>query len=120
MYPLNQLKTLVSCGRDPARSLPFRRGFLLIPLILAAFSLTQVQAAVNSPDPGNPPPTNTADGAGALQSVTIGTFNSAFGFFSLLALTDAQFNTGVGAGALLVNNAADNTAVGAGALLTNS
>ncbi len=34
MYPLNQLKTLVSCGRDPARSLPFRRGFLLIPLIL--------------------------------------------------------------------------------------
>jgi hypothetical protein len=120
MYPLNQLKTLVSCGRDPARSLPFRRGFLLIPLILAAFSLTQVQAAVNSPDPGNPPSTNTRDGASSLASITIGTFNSAFGFFSLLALTDAQFNTGVGAGALLVNNADDNTAVGAGALLTNS
>jgi len=120
MYPLNQLKTLVSCGRDPARSLPFRGGFLLLPLILAAFTLTQVQAAVNTPDPGSVPPTNTADGAGALQSITSGTFNSAFGFFSVLALTDAQFNTGVGAGALLLNNASDNTAVGAGALLTST
>lgn len=120
MYSLNQLKTLVSCGRDPARSLPFRRGFLLIPLMLAAFTLTQVQAAVNSPDPGNPPATNTRDGQGALQSITSGSFNSAFGFFSLLLLTDAQFNTGVGAGALLANNATENTAVGAGALLTNT
>jgi hypothetical protein len=120
MYPLNQLKTLVSCGRDPARSLPFRRGFLLIPLILAAFTLTQVQAAVNTPDPGSVPATNTADGASALGSITSGTFNAAFGFFSLLLLTDADFNTGIGAGALLVNNASDNTAVGAGALLTNS
>ena len=119
MYPLNQLKTLVSCGRDPARSLPFRRGFLLIPLILAAFTLTQVQAVVNTPDPGSVPATNTADGDSALASITSGTFNAAFGFFSLLVLTDADFNTGIGAGALLLNNASDNTAVGAGALLTN-
>ena len=121
MYPLNQLKTLVSCGRDPARSLPFRRGFLLIPLMLGAFTLTQVQAAVNSPDPGNPPATNTADGLNALLSATSGaTFNAAFGFDALLLVTDADFNTGVGAGALLLNNAADNTAVGAGAMLTNA
>jgi len=120
MYPLNQLKTLVSCGRDPARSLPFRRGFLLIPLILAAFTLTQVQAAVNTPDPGSVPATNTADGASALASITSGTFNAAFGFDALLLLTDADFNTGLGAGALLINNASDNTAVGAGAMLTNS
>ena len=120
MYSLNQLKTLVSCGRDPARSLPFRRGFLLIPLMLAAFTLTQVQAAVNTPDPGSVPPTNTADGAGALQSITSGTFNSAFGFFSVLALTDAQFNTGVGAGALLSNTTGINTtACGAFALFSN-
>src|SRR4029450_14099699 len=52
MYPLNQLKSLASCGRDPARSLPFRRGFLLLPLILAAVTLSQVQAAVDTPDPG--------------------------------------------------------------------
>src|SRR6266513_4724639 len=64
MYPLNQLKTLVSCGRDPARSLPFRRGFLLIPLILAAFTLTQVQAAVDTPAPTAVLPNGqTADGA---------------------------------------------------------
>ena len=47
-------------------------------------------------------------------------FNSAFGFESLLILTDASFDTGIGAGALLVDNGGTNTAVGAGALLTNS
>ena len=47
MYSLIELKTLVSCGRDPARSLPLRRGFLLIPLILACFAfLPQMQARV--------------------------------------------------------------------------
>jgi len=64
---------------------------------------------------------NTSDGANALGSLTpAGQFNSAFGFVSLLVLTDADFNTGIGAGALLLNNAPDNTAVGAGAMLTNA
>jgi len=121
MYPLNQLKTLVSCGRDPARSLPFRRGFLLIPLILVSFALCQqAQSAIETPDPGAKPPGTTADGQDALLSITTGQFNSAFGFFSLLVNTDANFNTGIGAGALLLNNADENTGVGAGALLTNS
>src|SRR5438034_1715408 len=124
MHSLNQLKTLVSCGRDPARSLPLRRGFLLIPLILVSFALCQrVQAAPSpeTPDPGALPLSNTADGASALASITsAGIYNSAFGFFSLLVQTDADFCTGVGAGTLLLNNANENTAVGAGALLTNS
>ena len=124
MYPLNQLKTLVSCGRDPARSLPFRRGFLLIPLILVSFALCQQAQAAPSPetpDPGPKPLSNTADGDSALSSVTsAGIYNSAFGFFALLVNTDADFNTGIGAGALLLNNANENTGVGAGALLTNS
>jgi hypothetical protein len=123
MYPLNQLKTLVSCGRDSARSLPLRRGFLLIPLILVSFALSQqVQAAPNpeTPDPGSVPLSNTADGQGALQSITSGIYNSGFGFFSLLVNSTASFNTGIGAGALLLNNANENTGVGAGALLTNS
>src|SRR5438093_1599601 len=123
MYPLNQLKTLVSCGRDPARSLPFRRGFLLIPLILVAFALCQqTQAAPNpeTPDPGAKPLSNTADGQGALQSVTSGLYNSAFGFLSVLSNTNANFNTGIGAGALLLNNANENTAVGAGALFSGT
>jgi hypothetical protein len=117
MYSLNQLKTLVSCGRDPARSLPFRRGFLLIPLMLACFALSPVTQAATDIDRGGG---NTSDGNSALLSLTTGTFNSAFGFFSLLVNTDADFNTGIGAGALLLNNANENTGVGAGALLTNS
>jgi len=121
MYSLNQLKTLVSCGRDPARSLPFRRGFLLIPLMLVCLALSPVAQAVSPLAPDiDRGGGNTSDGNSALNSLTSGTFNSAFGFFSLLLLTDADFNTGIGAGALLVNNAQDNTAVGAGALLTNS
>jgi hypothetical protein len=122
MYPLNQLKTLVSCGRDPARSLPFRRGFLLIPLMLVCFALSPQTQAVNepnTPDPGSVSPTNTADGASALSGAT-GFYNSAFGFIALLSNGASSFNTGVGAGALLLNTALEQTAVGAGALLSNT
>jgi hypothetical protein len=38
---------------------------------------------------------------------------------SLLSNADANFNTGVGAGVLLVNTASENTGVGAGALFSN-
>jgi hypothetical protein len=63
---------------------------------------------------------NTADGQLALGSVTTGIYNSAFGLYSLLSLTDGNFCTGLGAGTLLVNTADQNTAVGAGALLSNA
>jgi uncharacterized coiled-coil protein SlyX len=122
------------------------RGFVLIPLILVCFALCQqvqsatdtpkqsgtdtpkqsaadtpeqVQSAPDTPDPNPLPATNTGDGQGALQSITTGMYNSAFGIFSLLSLTDGNFCTGVGAGALLSNTASENTAVGAGALLSN-
>ncbi|HET6888865.1 MAG TPA: hypothetical protein VFH87_13195 [Candidatus Udaeobacter sp.] len=126
MYPLNQLKTLVSCGRDPARSLPLRRGFLLIPLILVSFALSpnaQAAPAPQTPDPGSVPlgVLNTADGHNALFSATAASVgNSAFGGFSLFALTTGTFNTGVGVLALDLNNADFNTAVGAAALLFNN
>jgi hypothetical protein len=121
MYPLNQLKTLVSCGRDPARSLPFRRGFLLIPLILVCFALSpQMQAALHPPPDGGYANGNTAEGDSALSGLTGGFYNSGIGFLALLSNGSANFNTGVGAGALLLNTAAENTAVGAGTLLTNS
>jgi hypothetical protein len=120
MYPLNQLKTLVSCGRDPARSLPLRRGFLLIPLMLVCFALSPQTQAVSPPPDGGYAGGTTAEGDSALLSLTSGIYNSGFGIFSLLVNTDASFNTGLGAGALLLNNANENTGVGAGALLTNS
>jgi hypothetical protein len=127
MYPLNQLKTLVSCGRDPARSLPLRRGFLLIPLILVSFALspnTQAAPAPETPDPGKgllKGTLNTADGDRALLHATaVSLANSAFGAFSMFSLTTGSLNTAVGVAALDVNNADNNTAVGAAALLLNT
>src|SRR5207248_9512491 len=89
---------------------------------LVCFGLCrQVQSGTDTPDPGGSLPTsNTADGQGALGSLTTGLYNSAFGFLSVLSLSDGNFDTGVGAGALLVDNGGTNTAVGAGALLNNS
>lgn len=137
MYPLNQLKTLVSCGRDPARSLPFRRGFLLIPLVLVGFAFSpQLRAACDSPDPGCPGGSlaegfdallsnssgiyNTGIGAYSMLSNTSGSLNTALGAGTLFSNVDAIEGTAVGAGALFVNNAANNTAVGAFAGFSNS
>src|SRR5438094_6045051 len=88
---------------------------------LVCFGLCQqVQSATDTPDPGSVPTSNTADGQGALGSLTTGLYNSALGFLSVLSVSDANFDTGVGAAALLVDNGGTNTAVGAGALLNNS
>ena len=114
MYSLIQLKTLASRGRGPARSLPLRRGFLLIPLILACFAfLPRTQA---SPDPILPFASNTADGAAALQFVP-GGFNSAFGWESQAFNGSSFFGTSFGAASLAIYNATNATAVGTGALM---
>jgi hypothetical protein len=100
------------------------RNTILIPILsaLACFALCQqVQSATDIPEPKDDvvPVTNTADGQNALLSITSGIYNSAFGFDALLVLSDASFDTGVGAGALLLDNGGTNTAVGAGALLND-
>ena len=66
MYSLNQVNKLVSCGRDPARSLPFWRGFLLIPLILVCFAFAPQTRAVSPAPDGGYPGFNTAEGDQAL------------------------------------------------------
>ena len=120
MYPLIQFKTLVSCGRDPARSLPLRRGFLLIPLILGCFALSpQTQAVSPAPD-GAYPNFTTAEGQKALQNLVGGVANTGLGAFALFSDVNGSFNTGVGAGALDLNTADSNTATGAAALLLNT
>ena len=121
MYSLNQVNKSVSCGRDPARSLPFWRGFLLIPLILVCFALSgQAAPSPQTPDPGSVnDPFGTADGKSALNNVNGGFGNSAFGWFSLSVDATGSFNTGAGAGALALNNADSNTAVGAAAMILN-
>jgi hypothetical protein len=96
------------------------RGLLLIPLILVCFALSPQMLALSPPPDGGYPNGNTAEGDSALSGLTGGFYNSAVGFLSLLSNADASFNTGVGAGTLLVNTAGENTATGAGALLSNT
>jgi hypothetical protein len=126
MYSLNQVNKLVSCGRDPARSLPFWRGFLLIPLILLCFAFAPQTQAGAQPDALTPPPDgcypgfNTAEGCQALNSLIGGLGNTAIGWRANFLNLGASFNTGVGVGALVLNGADENTGVGAVALLLNT
>jgi hypothetical protein len=123
MFSLLQLKTLVSCGREPAYSLPLRRTFLLIPLILVCFAFSpQAHAAtdVSPPPDGGYPNFTTAEGSNALRNLTSGAGNSGFGWFSLFSDTTASFNTGLGAGTLALNNGEANTATGVAALILNT
>ena len=87
--------------------------------VLACFALLPAQAVSPAPD-GCYPNLTTAEGCGALNSLTTGAANTALGWRSLFSTTDGSFNTGVGAGALVLNNGSSNTAVGAAALLLNT
>jgi BclA-like protein len=123
MFSLLQLKTLVSCEREPAYSLPLRRTFLLIPLILVCFAFSpKAHAAtdVSPPPDGGYPNFTTAEGSNALRNLTSGAGNSGFGWFSLFSNTTASFNTGLGAGTLALNNGEANTATGVAALILNT
>ena len=74
-----------------------------------------------SPAPdGCYPNFTTAEGCNALNFLTTGAGNTGVGWRSLFSNAAASFNTGVGAGALLLNNADSNTAFGAAALLLNA
>ena len=87
--------------------------------VLACFALLPAQAISPAPD-GCYPNLTTAEGCGALNSLTTGAGNTALGWRSLFSTTDGSFNTGVGVGALVLNNGSSNTAVGAVALLLNT
>jgi trimeric autotransporter adhesin len=120
MYPLNQLKTLVSCGRDPARSLSLRRGWVLILLALGSFAFSPMAQAVVPPPDGGYPGFNTAEGQNALFSLAGGVWNTALGGFSLFSDTTGGANTAVGLNALRFNQTGtSNTAVGVQALYVN-
>src|SRR5262249_32982149 len=62
----------------------------------------------------------TAEGCDALSSLTIGAGNTALGWRSLFLTTTGSFNTGVGGGALALNNGNSNTAAEVAALLLNT
>jgi Chaperone of endosialidase len=95
---------------------------VVVALLLARFAVQLVPNAfgVVPPPDGGYPNFTTAEGTRALQNLTSGAGNTGVGWYSLFSVTDAGFNTGVGAGTLTLNIAHENTAIGAGALLSNT
>src|SRR5256714_14920939 len=100
-----------------------RLGFLLIALVCLALSPVS-QAA---PPPGKAPPDgdlgngNTAEGTGALFSLTTGINNTAMGFDALFSNTTGFNNTATGWKALFSNTTGGyNTATGLNALFRNT
>ena len=79
----------------------------------------QVQAVTPPPD-GCYSNFTTAEGCNALQNLATGSGNTGVGYFALFGTFIGNFNTGLGAGALILNNSDSNTAVGAGALALNT
>ncbi len=76
--------------------------------------------AVSPPPDGCYPGFTTAEGCNALTHLTGGAANTGLGWYALFGTSTANYNTGVGAGALVLNNADSNTAVGTAALLFNT
>jgi hypothetical protein len=100
-----------------------RRGLFLIPLVLAlaglAFSATA--RALNPPPDGGYFNETTAEGDGALFSLTTGFGNTALGFYALHSDTEGSFNTATGRNALRFHITGNhNTATGGAALVFNT
>ena len=100
---------------------PLRRGFLLLPLVLAWFALSPAARAVLPAPDGGYSGNNTAEGTDALFSLTFGTDNTATGFDALYSNTTGNNNTATGVDALHSNTTgSDNTANGLAALYSNT
>src|SRR5437870_885981 len=102
---------------------------LLIALVLACFGLSPAaRAQLPSPAPdGGYPNANTAEGNGALLSLTTGSHNTAMGFHALYSSTEGTDNTAVGYQALYSMTGStfeqadtQNTAIGSQALYSNT
>jgi hypothetical protein len=100
-----------------------KKGNILttILLVLACFALSPAARALNPPPDGGYFNQTTAEGDGALFSLTTGFGNTALGFKALNSDTTGQLNTATGRNALLNNTTGDNnTADGSGALISNT
>ena len=91
----------------------------ILPVLACLAPLPRAQAVNPAPD-GCFPNFTTAEGCDALSSLTTGAGNTGLGWRALFTDSTGNFNTAVGAGALVLNNADSNTAVGAAALLLNT
>ncbi len=122
--PIHLAKAFRSAKDSPNRC-QLRRGFFLLALVLAWFTPSPVTEAINPPPDGGYPNQNTAEGKGALFSLTIGGFdnqdNTAIGFDALFSSTNTFFNTAVGSQALFSSTSSEaNTAVGYKAMFGNT
>jgi Chaperone of endosialidase len=99
---------------------PWRRGFLLIPLVLGCFALSPAAQAVTPAPDGGYPGNNTAEGTQALLSNTTGVQNTALGFQALSHNTDGTDNTATGFRALVNSSGDFNVATGWQALFANT
>ena len=97
-----------------------RRSLFLILLLFACVGLAPNGLAVTPTPDGGYPNANTAEGAGALQSLTSGIHNTALGFQALLGDGAGNYNTATGSQALKNNTANNNTADGFQALVNNT
>ena len=93
----------------------------LVTFLLACFGFFDGAQAVQTDPEDWFPGGNTGAGQSAFLNLSVeeGLFNTGVGVLSLSALGTGDFNTAVGAGALLANTANNNTATGAAALLGN-
>jgi hypothetical protein len=107
--------------RNPMNRAPSPCRSFIILSVLACFAfLPGAQGQLSLPPDGCYPNFTTAEGCDALNSLTTGSGNTALGWRSLFLNTDGSFNTGVGGGALALNNGTSNTAVGVAALFLNT
>src|SRR5437879_12817454 len=91
----------------------------MLPVLACLALLPEAQAVSPAPD-GCYPNYTTAEGCNALRFLTTGLGNTGVGWYSLYSVDIGNYNTGVGAGALILNTADSNTAVGTVALLLNT
>jgi hypothetical protein len=118
-----QLTKAINPVRDSLNRSPWRRGFLLIPLVLAlaSFALAPAARAVDPPPDGGYLNFTTAEGEDALFSLTTGEFNTAIGFHALWNNTTGSANTATGQSALFSNTTGvANTATGDNVLFKNT
>src|SRR5437762_12424673 len=101
---------------NPIHRSLLRRGFFLIPCVLTWFALSPSARAAD----GGLPNQNTAEGTGALSSLTTGANNTAAGFNALHSLATGSESTATGSLALFNDTFGTNTAYGFSALYSNT
>jgi hypothetical protein len=95
--------------------------FFTLGCIWFALSLAPTAFGVRPKPDGGYPGANTAEGDGALQSLTSGIYNTALGYHTLFSNTSGTENTATGKEALSSNTTGlYNTASGVGALYSNT